>query len=50
MRKPQSTPAVPAGVATSLPPGFVESQHQMTGEPYVPGTVPTKPAPGSAGR
>lgn len=44
---PQTTKAVPPGVATALPPGYVESQHQITGEPYVPGSVPTKPAPGS---
>lgn len=47
MRKPQTTPAAPPGVRTGLPAGTVEGQHQITGEPYVPGSVPTKPAPGS---
>lgn len=42
MRKPQPTPQP----APALPAGFVESQHQITGQPYVPGSVPTKPAPG----
>ena len=40
------TPATP-NVATALPAGTVEAQHQMTGQPYVPGAVPTKPAPGA---
>lgn len=45
--KPQMTQAAPPRVATGLPPGYVEAQHQITGEPYVPGTVPTKKAPGA---
>lgn len=46
-KKPQMTPAIPVGIAPALPPGYVECQHQITGQPYVPGSVPTKPAPGS---
>jgi hypothetical protein len=53
MKKPASRPsapqALPPNIATVLPVGYVESQHQMTGEPYVPGAVPTKPAPGAPG-
>ena len=42
--KPQTTRG--AGVATNLPAGTVEAQHQITGQPFVPGSVPTKKAPG----
>ncbi len=45
--RPQTTAAAPPNVATGLPAGYVEAQHQITGEPYVPGSVPTKPAPGT---
>lgn len=47
MKKTAKAGTAPAPrVSASLPPGYVEAQHQITGQPYVPGTVPTKKAPG----